>query len=158
MKIGIELAPGGDPGELFADARAFEAAGADSLWVRGSAGLDPWTILGGLAAVTWRVRLVGFALQERDEARETVESLSRHRLALAIVGNDALVIPGRDGAEERWALVDFPQDRKAWKDLCAAHESQGTAGLVLRNDPRLLDLIRNPDVEEDRQDQKLAFG
>jgi hypothetical protein len=36
--------------------------------------------------------------------------------------------------------------------------AQGFAGIVLRNDTRLLDLVRNPDVEDDRQDMKLAFG
>ena len=34
MKIGVELRALGDAGELFADARALEAAGADSFWAR----------------------------------------------------------------------------------------------------------------------------
>jgi alkanesulfonate monooxygenase SsuD/methylene tetrahydromethanopterin reductase-like flavin-dependent oxidoreductase (luciferase family) len=159
MKIGVELRPGGDASELFADARAFEAAGADSVWVRGSDSFDPWAVLAALAAVTWRVRLVVFAVQEdRPIAQTTVQNLSRGRLLLASGRGDAFAIGGLEAADERWALVDFPEGRTAWKELRARHEAEGTTGLVLQNDPRLLDLIRNPDVEDDRQDLKLAFG
>jgi hypothetical protein len=158
MKVGVELHPAEGSAELVADARAFEAAGADSLWVRGSAPFDPWVVLGALAAVTWRVRLVVFAAEERALVRETLEDLSRGRLVVASGRGDPLVIAVPDGEEERWSHVDFPPGRAAWKDLRAKHEAEGTSGLVLRNDPRLLDLLRNPDVEDDRQDVKQAFG
>lgn len=45
-----------DIGEYLADVTALEAAGADTIWVDDTA-LDPWTVLGALAAVTHRVRL-----------------------------------------------------------------------------------------------------
>jgi alkanesulfonate monooxygenase SsuD/methylene tetrahydromethanopterin reductase-like flavin-dependent oxidoreductase (luciferase family) len=159
MKIGVELRLVGDAAELYADARALETAGADSLWVRGSLSFDPWALLSALGAVTWRVRLVVFDLPEvRTVARDTVENLSRGRLVPASGQRDAFTIGGVEGADERWSLVEFPQGRAAWKELRARHEAEGTTGLVLQNDPRLLDLIRNPDVEDDRQDLKLAFG
>jgi hypothetical protein len=158
MKIGVELHPAAGPAELVADARAFEAAGADSLWVRGSAPFDAWVVLGALAAVTWRVRLVAFGAEDRPLVRETLDDLSRGRLVVASGRGDPLVIAVPEGEDERWSYVDFPPGRTAWKDLRAKHEAEGKAGLVLRNDPRLLDLIRNPDVEDDRPDVKQSFG
>ncbi|MGP4099535.1 hypothetical protein, partial [Nonomuraea sp. KM90] len=59
--VGIVLPrPQGDPGEWLTDAVAFEAAGADALWVEhGSApALDPLTLTAALAAVTYRSLLV----------------------------------------------------------------------------------------------------
>src|SRR3989441_4046190 len=56
VKIGVELRLSGDPGELFADARAFEAAGAESFWPAGDA--DRLVLLPALAAVTRRAPLL----------------------------------------------------------------------------------------------------
>ena len=70
LRIGVKLdARTLDRGEFLADAEAFEAAGADGLWLseglfrsagdepRHPPGLDAWTLLAGVAAVTTRVRL-----------------------------------------------------------------------------------------------------
>ena len=65
MKIGAELRLGGDVGELFADARALEAAGADSLWVIARDDQDPWILAAALAPTTWRARLVVVGAVER---------------------------------------------------------------------------------------------
>lgn len=158
MKIGVELRLGdGDPGELLADARAFEAAGADSVWVVAREGQDPWILGAALAAVTWRVRLVVVAV-DRAEARATLERVSRGRLRVGERNADAILIPEAEGASERWGLSEMPAGRAEWKALRADREAAGFAGIVLPNDPRLLDLVRNPDVEDDRQDLKLAFG
>ncbi len=46
----------GGVGEYLADVTALEAAGADTIWVEDTA-VEPWVILGALAAVTHRVRL-----------------------------------------------------------------------------------------------------
>src|SRR3989442_7994489 len=56
VKIGVELRLSGDPGELFADARAFEAAGADSFWPTGDE--DRLVLLAAIAAVTLRAPLI----------------------------------------------------------------------------------------------------
>jgi hypothetical protein len=158
MKIGVELRLGdGDPGELLADARAFEAAGADSVWVVAREGQEPWILGAALAAVTWRVRLVVVAV-DRAEARATLERVSRGRLRVGERNGDAILIPEAEAASERWALSEMPAGRAEWKALRADREAAGFAGIVLPNDPRLLDLVRNPDVEDDRQDLKLAFG
>lgn len=158
MKIGVELRLGGDAGELFADARAFESAGADSLWVVARADQDPWILAAALAATTWRVRLVVVDAVDRAEARATLHRLSRGRLVVGDRSADAVLVPDAEGVAERWALSELPAGRAEWKALRAEREAQGFAGIVLPNDPRLLDLVRNPDVEDDRQDLKLAFG
>ncbi|HEV8535019.1 MAG TPA: hypothetical protein VGR87_04760 [Candidatus Limnocylindria bacterium] len=158
MKIGVEVRLAGDAGDLLADARAFEAAGADSLWVVGREDQDPWTLLAALAAVTWRARLVALDSSERPEALATVERLSRGRLVVATRDGDMITLPAAEGDAERWARSDFPAGRPAWKELRAKLEAEGFAGIAIPNDPRLLDLLRNPDTEDDREDLKLAFG
>src|SRR4029079_14801498 len=70
LRIGVRLSAGGDAGELFADAKAIEAAGADSLWVD-AADSDPYVVLAALAAVTWRVRLVARGAPSDVAARKT---------------------------------------------------------------------------------------
>jgi hypothetical protein len=158
MKIGAELRLGGDVGELFADARALEAAGADSLWVLARDDQDPWILAAALAATTWRARLVVVGAVDRPETRTTLDRLSRGRLVIAERSADVVAVPDLEGVTERWAICELPAGRPEWKTLRAEREAQGFAGLVLPNDPRLLDLVRNPDVEDDRQDMKLAFG
>ena len=158
MKIGAELRLEGDVGELFADARALEAAGADSLWVLARDDQDPWILAAALAAATWRARIVVVGAVERPETRTTLHRLSRGRLFVGEPSGAAVAIPDAEGVMERWAICELPPGRAEWKTMRADRASQGFAGVVLPNDPRLLDLVRNPDVEDDRQDLKLAFG
>ena len=77
-------------GEWFADATAFEAAGADALWIDPDveSELDPLALLAGLAALTSRSLLVA-ALPAPDRPLEalgrtvaTIARLSRGRVAL----------------------------------------------------------------------------
>jgi hypothetical protein len=158
VKIGAEMRLEGDVGELFADARALEAAGADSLWVLAGEDQDPWILAAALAATTWRARLVVVGATDRAQTRVTLDRLSRGRLVIAERSADSAVVPGAEGLAERWSICALPASRADWKKLRAEREAQGFAGLVLPNDPRLLDLVRNPDVEDDRPDLKLAFG
>ena len=148
----------GDVGELFADARALEAAGVDSLWVIAREDQDPWVLCAAIAATTWRSRLVVVDATPRPETRATLDSLSKGRLLIAERSEEGISVPDSEGVSERWALREFPAGRAEWKALRAEHETSGFRGIVLPNDPRLLDLLRNPDVEDDRQDLKLAFG
>ena len=82
LLIGVRLIPSGDAGELFADAKAVEAAGADSLWIDGVDG-DPYVVLAALAAVTWRVRLVARGAPTTRGAR----TCARLRAAALVAGN-----------------------------------------------------------------------
>jgi alkanesulfonate monooxygenase SsuD/methylene tetrahydromethanopterin reductase-like flavin-dependent oxidoreductase (luciferase family) len=158
MKIGAELSLGGDVGELFADARALEGAGVDSLWVLARDDQDPWTLAAALAATTWRARLVVVGAVDRPDSRATLDRLSRGRLVIGERTGDAVNVPDAEGVPQRWALSAMPASRAEWKTLRADREAEGFAGIVLPNGPRLMDLVRNPDVEDDRPDLKLAFG
>ena len=127
LLIGVRLSATGDAGELFADAKAIEAAGADSLWIDAADG-DPYVALAALAAVTWRVRLVARGAPSDVAARETCASLARGRLVVA------------EESEERWTESAFPANRAAWDELRNASTAAGVTGVVLPNDPRLIDL------------------
>jgi hypothetical protein len=57
IKVAVKLpATIENVGEYLADVTALEAAGADAIWLDDT-GLDPWVVLGALAAVTHRVGL-----------------------------------------------------------------------------------------------------
>ena len=79
-----------DVGEYFADATALEAAGADAIWLDDSA-LDPWVVLGGIAAVTHRVGLGcmlasagAFPSSSLAPAVAALHKLSRGRIVVAL--------------------------------------------------------------------------
>lgn len=144
LRIGVRCTLSGDPGELFADARAVESAGADSLWFDATEG-DPYVALAALAAVTWRIRLVAKGAP-KGAGRETCERLARGRLVVAEMSG------------ERWQHADFPENRASWREARAAATAAGATGITLPMSPRLLDLLRNPDQEDDRGDLNIAVG
>jgi hypothetical protein len=154
MKIGVAVSLDRDAGELFADAKALEAAGADSFW--GAPADDQMIVLAAIAAVTWRARMVAVGV-DSGTATNTLAAIARGRLLVATIDGDGLVV-GSGEIAERWIRAPFPDGRAGWQELRAKSETAGIAGIVLPNDPRLLDLVRNPDVEDDRSDLKLAFG
>jgi len=147
LRIGVRCVLTGDAGELFADARAIEAAGADSLWADAADG-DPYVLLAALAALTWRVGLVAVGAPA-GAGRATCERLARGRLSVA----EDLALRG-----ERWDRVSFPSSRDEWRATRTAALESGATGIVVANDPRLLDLLRNPDQTFDRADMNLATG
>src|SRR2546428_10679022 len=101
MLIGVELTTA-NVGELFADANALESAGADSLWSAGSD--DPFVLLAALAAVTYRVRLVALDGKGGEDARTTLERLSRGRRGLATSAPDpTAALPVASGEAEALA-------------------------------------------------------
>jgi hypothetical protein len=57
-----------------------------------------------------------------------------------------------------WARADFPAGREEWRRTRADYEAAGATGILVPADPRLLDLLRNPDDEDDRSDLMLAQG
>ncbi|MFC7106255.1 hypothetical protein ACFQQB_41065 [Nonomuraea rubra] len=181
---------------------AFEAAGADALWVEHGAAprLDPLTLAAALAAVTYRSLLV-VAVPEagRSHALATVERLSRGRLALIGDAGEGAAVrtvvrredgsyherletegkqasegkhaseaegkgarEGEDGGEGqgggRWVPVAVPAGRAAWRESLQAAAARGDRGVLVPADPRLLDLLRNPEDPEGRHDLQLAQG
>jgi hypothetical protein len=189
VKIAVVLAGRPDQlGEWLADARAFEAAGADALWIdlAPESGLDPLVLLAALAALTYRALLVA-ALPAADRPPEalartlaTVGRLGRRRLALVadaerldevgalapgfeafcrLPGDPAAFErPREEDVPERWVQVPPPEGRAAWRAALADAAASGAGGLLVPAGPRLLDILRNPDDPEGRQDLQLAQG
>ncbi|GAA2205269.1 hypothetical protein GCM10009850_007840 [Nonomuraea monospora] len=244
VRVGIVLPrPAGDPGEWLTEAVAFEAAGADALWVEHGAApeLDPLTLTAALAAVTYRALLVVAVAPDdgRSHALATVERLSRGRLALigevsgmrTVVrledggyregaskgegegegvgegageseseavsegggagggasegvnegeeagggagegvsegggagegvseGVDESGGTGEGGGGRRWVPVGVPGGRAAWREALREAEERGHHGVLVPADPRLLDLLRNPEDPGGRHDLQLAQG
>ncbi len=145
LPIGVRLPTGVDTGELLAEAGALEAAGAELLWADAGE-LDPITLL---AAVAARTNAAALCLAAPPDGRQpelaTLRVLCRGRLQL--------------GLPDGWVEAEIPDGRAAWRELKSAQEAAGATGLLLTYDPRLVDLLRNPDQEDDRgQDLQLAQG
>ena len=153
VRVGVILDPPRDVHSWLAQATAFDAAGADALIVdvpadfaelavqAPQASLDLTALVAALAAVTARSTIV-VALPE-GPARDTVAALSRGRLS--------------DPADG-WEPVAMPEGRADWAALRADAAERGVTGLLLPPDPRLLDLLRNPDDHGDRSDLRLSVG
>jgi len=160
MKVGV-LLPSRfeDPGEFLADARAMEAAGADSIWLEDGDGYDPMLALAACAAVTGRLRL-GLIVPDSPSpsgggsARgfETLQHLSRLR-AIVGVSQGGKIVSGI----EKWRRVEVPADRDAWARTLEQARTDFD-GVLVPMDPRLLDILRNPEDAIDRSDLLLAQG
>jgi Luciferase-like monooxygenase len=188
VKVGILLAKRPDDlGEWLADAAAFEAAGADALWidVAPAEELDPLTVTAALAAVTFRSVLVSVlpVSSERSPAvarsLATIGRLSRGRLrilardlppgAFAAAGPGLRdLLPSAGSATSfgpaydldhagRWTSAPSPDSRAAWRATLLDAAGSGYRGLLVPADPRLIDILRNPD-DPNRLDLHLAAG
>jgi hypothetical protein len=181
VKVGVLLDQVPDNlGEWLADAAAFDAGGADALWVDCGPNpqLDVPALAAALAVVTHRARLVvafpelSAAAAESARTVNTIVRLSRGRLALIAdssqlefgmavfrrVRGEPDAFERLDAEGERWLLVPAPQGRQPWRETRADAAGRGFTGLVVPVDPRLLDILRNPDDPGDRRDLQLAQG
>jgi len=138
-----------DLGEWLADAAAFDAAGADALWVDVDAGsgLDTVTLTAALAAVTSRATLIArMPKGVAAEAVSTIRRLSRGRY-----------VPAEEAG--RWVRVPPPESRVQWRETLSNQDGdQDGDGVLVDADSRLLDLLRNPDDPGERHDLELAQG
>jgi alkanesulfonate monooxygenase SsuD/methylene tetrahydromethanopterin reductase-like flavin-dependent oxidoreductase (luciferase family) len=160
MKVGV-LLPSRfeDPGEFLADARAMEAAGADSIWLEDGDGYDPMLALAACAAVTGKLRL-GLIVPDSPSpsgggsARgfETLQHLSRLRAVVGVSQGGKIV-----SGTEKWQRVEVPADRDAWARTLEQARTDFD-GVLVPMDPRLLDILRNPEDAIDRSDLLLAQG
>jgi Luciferase-like monooxygenase len=189
VKVGVllERRPA-DLGEWLADAGAFEAAGADALWVDPApeSNLDPLALLAALAAHTSRALLVATPpasdrpSEALGRALATIGRLSHGRLALAAEPErlEELTdlapgstpfrrLPGEPTAferlheadtAERWIQTPPPEGRAAWRTALAEAVTSGAGGLLVPAGPRLLDILRNPNDPDGRRDLQLAQG
>lgn len=147
VQIGVLLGPEQTGlGEWLADAAAFDAAGADALWIPSPPESDVLALTAALAVLTHRARLM-VALPEdaSDRALDTIRRLSNGRLAF-------------NGEDDQWLAVPVPDGRAAWLATRQDAAERGFAGLVVAADPRVLDLLRNPDDPDERRDLQLAQG
>jgi hypothetical protein len=148
--IGIRLGPPDEIGAWLADAAAFDAAGADALWIdlTQCPDVDAYVLVAALAAMTYRARLVLRRADDRsDQAARTLDAVSRGRFTHS-----------EGHAADGWEATGVPDERAAWRQVLADAGQRGVAGLVVDADPRLLDLLRNPDTQIDRSDLQLAQG
>ncbi|TMC40781.1 MAG: LLM class flavin-dependent oxidoreductase [Chloroflexi bacterium] len=140
MKVGVTLpATIADAGGFIADVRALEAAGADMIGVAGDSP-EHWVLLGAVAALTERVRL-----RVSSQEPAVLGTLSRGRL---VVG---------EPEGETWTEVPMPADRDSWTAMLRDHETAGATGVIVPWDPRLIDLLRNPEAD-DRGDLLMSTG
>lgn len=129
-----------DGGGFLAEVRALEAAGAEMIGLDGD-GPEHQIIAGAIAAVTQRVRL---RIGAPDHAA-ILQQLSRGRV---VVG---------EPEGETWVKVPIPPDKSAWAATLADQEAAGATGIIVAWDPRLVDLLRNPEPD-DRSDLLMSTG
>ncbi len=65
---------------------------------------------------------------------------------------------GREGDFELWVQVRAPEGRAAWKETLEAYRETGATGVIVNHAPNLLDILRNPDEEDNREDLRMAVG
>jgi hypothetical protein len=191
VKVGVLLTPRPDDlGDWLADGAAFDAAGADALWIdpAADAALDPLILTAALAAVTFRALLVTtlpsagssealartlatIGRLSQGRSRILVDALPDERVAAGpavfvripadpdIPGDlDAFEHRREADPAQRWVRAAFPDSRATWRATLVDAARRGCHGLVVPPDPRLLDLLRNPDDPDDRRDLQLAQG
>jgi len=171
MRVGVVLSMAfDDAGEFLADAAAFDAAGADGLWLAANGDdVEALLLLAAIAAAAPRADL-GLALGSAsacpadllERATATLRRLRRGRPVIVVGAEpgDTLELDrgGGDAGAERWRWVPGPENRAAWAETLAAAETAGLTGVLVAANPRLLDLLRNPDPGDGRQDLLLAQG
>jgi alkanesulfonate monooxygenase SsuD/methylene tetrahydromethanopterin reductase-like flavin-dependent oxidoreductase (luciferase family) len=134
LRIAVELpADFATAGEFLADARAYEAAGAEAVWLgRSSDGLEPLVLLAACAAVTTGARLAAtvaaadqWAAPRLNHVLRALDRLSGDRVVLGVeagAATDALIAALRSGAPRRPILVTGADDDAA---VCAARLGDG---------------------------------
>jgi hypothetical protein len=176
-----------DLAEWLADAAAFDAAGADTLWLdlATEPDLEPLALTAALAATTSRSLLVtrlpapDEASPTRSRALATIQRLSRGRLRIVadaeseggpgavgpvlgifrrVVDNPETYEHTHPDGPQRWVMSPLPDGRATWRAAQLDAAERQVHGLVVPADPRLLDLLRNPEDLGGRSDLQLAVG
>lgn len=144
LKVGVKL-PGatGRIGDYLADVTALEAAGADSIWLdtRPDTSVEPWILLGAIAAVThrmWLGAMVGSAA-ECQPALGSLQRLSGGRMVVRVgSGPDIkqsieLIRAVRSGAPSPRILIAHDPSREALPSVLADGVIVPDSELVVRD-------------------------
>lgn len=173
LEVGVRLAPADDVAEWLREAEAYETAGVQALWIGDpEPGVDAGALVAALAAVTYRAALVlAVAEPPAESVLSTVRAIGHDRLVLPEAHTppeearearaaetragetDGLVVGGK-----RWAEVETPRGRAAWRETLREAAEAGAAGVVVPAGPRLLDILRNPADPEGRADLHISVG
>jgi hypothetical protein len=137
-----------DVGGWLADGAAFEAAGADELWIGDEGALDPFPLAAALAIGTHRARL---------GVRSSGEAAPRTLAVLDRIGRGRFAMVD-DAEAARWHAVEAPDGRAAWRATLADAADRGVQGVAVPAGPQLLDILRNPDEPGERHDLQLTVG
>lgn len=130
----------GDGAEFLADVRALEAAGADMVRLEGD-GQEEMVLLGAIAAASHRLRIWA--------------SIAVPPAALEKLGRGRVVAGQPPG--EVWVSIPLPPTRDAWAAALREHDAAAVTGVIVPWEPRLIDLLRNPEPE-DRSDLLMSTG
>lgn len=140
VKVGVRMpATVEDAGDFLANVRALESAGAALIAVEGDSP-DRWVALAAIAVATERVHVLA-----SEPAPPSLRALGRGRVVT------------RMPEQEAWVDAALPADRAGWASLLADREKAGVAGIMVAWDPRLIDLLRNPEAD-DRSDLLMSTG
>ena len=139
-------------GRLFTTVPAAAAAATTEALVACARRCGPWPVMARLASGAHLESAARFANGLVVEAEPE---------QCRLVRDQALERRRRAGLEEPlalWATVPTPDGREHWRNLLGSYEAAGSTGLIVPAGPRLLDLLRNGDEEDDRSDLTLAQG
>jgi len=75
-----------------------------------------------------------------------------------VVFDRVLGLREAEGDFDLWAQVRSPAGRSEWKETLEAYAATGATGVIVGHAPNLLDILRNPDQEDDRSDLQMATG
>ena len=89
----------------------------------------------------------------RETTRETIRVARQRTLDLGGEGEPRGEVP-----VEFWIYVGAPDSREAWRQALGICQEAGATGVIVPFGPRLLDLLRRPDEEDDRSDLLVAQG
>lgn len=127
-----------------------------------------WSRRAGTLQMLSRGRLVLSAPADRAPADPPASLLLLGATPLA--GAAGLIHPASTGvgdlsaavaaapAHEHWLEADGSRGRAAWRTLRGEAVAAGATGILVSHHPVLLDLLRNPDGEDDRGDLQMATG
>jgi alkanesulfonate monooxygenase SsuD/methylene tetrahydromethanopterin reductase-like flavin-dependent oxidoreductase (luciferase family) len=120
----------------------------------GSAGVRPQGppifVWGGDVEHERAARLGDGLIQPAESPEQVAESATRLRQLRAT--------QDRQGDFELWIEAPLPENRAAWAQSLAGYDGSGLTGVIVPWEPRLTDLLRNPDQEDDRGDLQIAAG